>query len=47
VCLLKGDDVDIPSDLHGVVYIPLNAAWQVNVLREMRHAGLPIDLNRL
>jgi len=47
VCLIKKGAVDIPSDLHGVVYIPMDGSWQVDTLKEMRHAGLTIDMNRL
>lgn len=47
VCLIKKGAVDIPSDLHGVVYISMEGSWQVDTLKEMRHAGLTIDMNRL
>jgi hypothetical protein len=46
VCLLKGKGVEMPSDLHGVLYIELdsNAVWE-RIAREMKRAGLRIDLN--
>ena len=49
VCALLKDDVEIPSDYAGVVYIRLNESggWQMELGREMRRAGLPADLNRL
>jgi predicted nucleotide-binding protein len=49
VCALVKGDVEIPSDLHGVVYIPLDepGAWQYRLAREMKASGLPVDLNKL
>jgi predicted nucleotide-binding protein len=46
VALMKGD-VEVPSDLHGVIYEPMDArgGWKVNVAREMKVAGLDVDLN--
>ena len=49
VCALIKGDVEIPSDYAGVVYIKLDESggWQMELAREMRKAGLPVDLNRL
>ena len=49
VCALIQGDVEIPSDYAGVVYIKLDESggWQMELAREMRKAGLPVDLNRL
>lgn len=49
VCLVKAGEVNIPSDLHGVAYIPLDehGAWKAKVLREIEQAGIPIDMERL
>lgn len=49
VAALYEDGVEIPSDYAGVVYIPLDAAggWQMILAREMRDAGLSVDLNKL
>jgi predicted nucleotide-binding protein len=49
VCGLTKGDVEVPSDLAGVVYTPMDNAggWMVEVAKEMRAAGLPVDLNRL
>lgn len=48
VALLKGD-IEIPSDLQGVVYTPMDDhdAWKTKVAREMKAAGLSIDMNKL
>ena len=47
VCALYQDDVDIPSDYNGVLFIPIdkNGAWRLALARELKAAGLDIDLN--
>ena len=49
VVALVEDGVEVPGDLSGVVYIPLDSAkrWQFDLAREMKAVGLPIDLNKL
>ena len=49
VCALLKDDIEIPSDYAGVIYIPMDEAegWKLRLSREMQVAGLPVDLNRL
>ena len=49
VCLLYKQGVEIPSDYYGVGYVELdeNDGWQLRVARELRSAGLPVDLNDL
>jgi predicted nucleotide-binding protein len=46
--LVKGD-VEIPNDISGVVYVPLdpNGAWHVALARELRTAGYKVDMNRV
>ncbi|HEY6253396.1 MAG TPA: nucleotide-binding protein [Candidatus Angelobacter sp.] len=48
VCALVEDGVEIPSDYHGVVFIPLDAAgrWKFDLVRELKEAGLDVDANR-
>jgi predicted nucleotide-binding protein len=39
--------VALPSDLHGLVYIPLeNADWRLRLVKELKAAGLSVDANR-
>jgi len=47
VCVLYQDGVDIPSDYNGVLFIPLdkNGAWRFQLARELKVAGLNIDMN--
>ena len=49
VCVLYSDGVEIPSDLSGVIYIPLdnNGAWNLRLAKEMKAAGIEIDMNQV
>ena len=48
VCTLHQEDVEIPSDYEGVIYIPLDApgAWRLHIAREMKEAGMKVDMNK-
>lgn len=39
--LLK-DEVEKPSDIDGVLYIPFNNDWKFSLLKELKHAGVPV-----
>lgn len=47
VCALHTGDVELPSEIHGVVYVDLDGggAWRLNVAKELREAGLSVDMN--
>lgn len=49
VCALAAKGIELPSDLSGVVWVALDdhGAWQMRVAKEMKSAGLVIDLNDL
>ncbi|MEF3073882.1 nucleotide-binding protein [Methylobacter sp. Wu1] len=49
VCALVKGDIEIPNDISGVVYIPLDShcAWHLAVAKELRNAGYSIDMNKL
>jgi len=47
VALLHESNVELPSDLSGVVYISFAGEWKVDLAREMRAAGIEVDLNQL
>jgi predicted nucleotide-binding protein len=49
VCALYSGGVNLPSDLDGVLWVPLDAqgGWKFALGKEMRAAGYTIDLNRL
>jgi predicted nucleotide-binding protein len=48
VCALYQKDVEIPSDYEGVLFIPIDpgGAWQLQLAREIKAAGIDVDLNR-
>jgi len=47
VCALYVEGVEMPSDYNGVLYIPIDRGdfWKMKLARELKNAGLPIDLN--
>ena len=47
VCALVKNKVETPSDISGVVYIPMDdhKAWHIAVAKEMRNSGYDIDMN--
>ena len=49
VCVLYKGGVELPSDMQGLLYVPMNSPdeWQLPLAREMKQAELPIDLNKL
>jgi predicted nucleotide-binding protein len=49
VFALYKEGVELPSDYHGVLYIPIdpNGAWRLQLARELKASGLPIDLNEV
>lgn len=49
VIALVKDDVEIPSDYQGVIFIPFdtNDGWRLKVAQELRAGGLSIDLNKV
>jgi predicted nucleotide-binding protein len=48
VCALMSNGIERPSDVDGVVYIPLDKEdWRYKLVRELKSAGYSIDTNRL
>ena len=49
VCALYGDGVALPSDIHGFLWIKMDSegAWKIKVARELRAAGIYVDLNEI
>ena len=47
VCFLVEEGVEIPSDLSGLTYIPLDSggAWRFTLAGNMKAAGLQVDVN--
>jgi predicted nucleotide-binding protein len=48
VAVLYRDGVELPSDLHGLLYIPFEkiADVRLQLVQAMKHAGLDVDANR-
>lgn len=49
VCALLKDDVEKPSDIDGILYIPMDhgKGWHQKVAQELKAAGYDVDLNKL
>jgi hypothetical protein len=49
VCALTIGDLELPSDVSGIVYVPVDAAgaWKFTLAREMEESGIQIDFNLL
>ncbi len=49
VCALHKEDVEIPSDIQGVIYTPMDkaGAWRVALARELKEAGIPLDYTKV
>lgn len=45
VCVLHKGEVEFPSDTSGVVYVRLEADWRIHLAKEMKAAGIQVDLN--
>ena len=48
VSVLYDESVELPSDYRGVEYIKIDTdgAWRLKLAKEMKHAGLDIDMNK-
>jgi len=49
VCAVVEENVDIPSDLHGILFIHYDkgGAWKYKIAKEMKAIGINVDVNRL
>lgn len=48
VCVLRKGNVEMPSDFLGVLYIDIDSAgaWRLELAKELKVAGLKVDLNQ-
>ncbi|MEK6782326.1 MAG: nucleotide-binding protein [Bacteroidota bacterium] len=46
---LHSDGVELPSDIHGLLYIPIDNAdnWKFSIVKELKEAGYEVDANKL
>lgn len=49
VCALKSGDIELPSDIFGVVWTAFDAGggWKVSLAKELQAAGFEIDWNKV
>jgi predicted nucleotide-binding protein len=48
VCALYTRNIELPSDISGIAYIPFDGeGWQLALARELKAAGLDVDMNNL
>jgi predicted nucleotide-binding protein len=49
VCALHKEGIELPSDIHGVLYVHMDHAdgWHMKLAREIKHAGIEVDLNKV
>ena len=48
VAISKGDNLDIPSDYHGVLFTEFKpgGGWKMELVRELKAAGFTVDANQ-
>jgi predicted nucleotide-binding protein len=47
VCPLVRGTLEVPSDFHGVVYVPFEGEdWKIRLVKELKHVGFDIDANK-
>jgi predicted nucleotide-binding protein len=44
--LVKGN-VETPNDISGVVYISMDSDWKLDLAKELRKSGYPVDMNKI
>jgi len=47
--VLYENKVELPTDIHGLVYIPLDTGngWKLDLAKNMKAAGIEFDMNRV
>lgn len=48
VCGIIKDEIEIPSDYTGVLYVPFDnaGAWKFRLIKELKSAGIDVDANK-
>lgn len=47
VCAIRKGSVDIPSDFHGVLWTSWEKDWKIELIRELRAAGIEVDFTKI
>lgn len=47
VCALVRSRIELPSDIHGIVYVPFEGdTWKIQIVRELKALGVEVDANK-
>jgi predicted nucleotide-binding protein len=47
VCALVRSRIELPSDIHGIVYVPFEGdTWKIQIVRELKALGIDVDANK-
>ena len=49
VRILYEEDVELPSDIHGIIYVQMDkrGAWKLELAEEIASVGIAVDMNKL
>jgi predicted nucleotide-binding protein len=48
VCAIVRSKLELPSDLHGIAYLPFDGeSWKLQIVRELRALGIDVDANSM
>ena len=49
VRILYEEDVELPSDIHGIIYVQMDkrGAWKLDLAQEIASVGITVDMNKL
>ena len=48
VCPLFKGEIEKPSDIDGVIYVPMDGEdWKLKLGQEIKNAGFPVDMNKI
>jgi predicted nucleotide-binding protein len=49
VTVLRDPDVEEPSDIRGLVYVPLDpeGQWKLDLVKDLVESGIPVDVTRM
>lgn len=49
VCVLHEEGVELPSDIHGIVYVSLDSAdgWKLKLCKELQSVGYSFDMSKV
>jgi predicted nucleotide-binding protein len=47
VCAMVADEIELPSDIHGIVWTPIKSEWKMALAKELDAAGYSIDWNKV